>query len=77
MRAFHTLRTRGKLDDFEIFTLILSALEWRRHNGEIFLYTDTAGKKFFDEAGLLELWDGVDTSLDEWLRLGIDENIFW
>lgn len=77
MRAFHTLRTRGKLDDFEIFTLILSALEWRRHNGEIFLYTDTAGKSFFDEAGLLELWDGVDTSLDEMDTLGIDENIFW
>ena len=77
MRAFHTLRTRGKLADFEIFTLILSALEWRRHNGEIFLYTDTAGKSFFDDAGLLKLWDGVDTSLDEWSRLGIDENIFW
>lgn len=77
MRAFHTLRTRGKLADFEILTLILSALEWRRHNGEIFLYTDTAGKKFFEAAGLLKLWDGVDTSLDEWSWLGIDENIFW
>ena len=80
MRAFHTLRTRRadfKLDDFEIFTLILSALEWRRHNGKIFLYTDTAGKNFFDAAELSELWDGVDTSLDEMERLNIDENIFW
>ncbi len=80
MRAFHTLRTRRadfKLYDFEIFTLILSALEWRRHNGEIFLYTDTAGKRFFDAAGLSQLWDGVDTSLDEMERLNIDENIFW
>mgnify|MGYP007101898241 CR=1 FL=1 len=77
MRAFHTLRTRGKLADFEIFTLILSALEWRRFNGEIFLYTDRAGKVFLDDVGLLDLWNGVDTSLDEMDSLGIDENIFW
>ena len=77
MRAFHILRTRGKLADFEIFTMILSALEWRRHNGEIFLYTDTAGKNFLNNAGLLDLWNGVDTSLDEMDSLGIDEKIFW
>lgn len=81
MKAFHTLRTKNQsgfaLADFEIFTAILSALEWRRHNGEIFLYTDTTGEKFLDAAGLLDLWDGVDTSLDEMDKLGIDENIFW
>ncbi len=81
MRAFHTLRTKNKsgfaLADFEVFTLILSVLEWRRHNGEIFLYTDTTGKNFFDAAGLSDLWSGVDTSLDEMAQLGIDENIFW
>lgn len=81
MRAFHTLRTKNRadfaLDDFEIFTLILSALEWRRHNGEIFLFTDTAGKNFFDEVGLSDLWNGVDTSLDEMDCFNIDENIFW
>ena len=81
MRAFHTLRTKNKSDfalaDFEILTLILSALEWRRHNGEIFLYTDTTGKNFLRKAGLLDLWNGVETSLDEMDKLGIDENIFW
>ena len=79
MRAFHTLRTKNKLElaDFEIFTLILSALEWQRHNGEIFLYTDAAGKTFLNDAGLSDLWNGVDTSLDEMDSLGIDENIFW
>ena len=79
MRAFHTLRTKNNLalDDFEIFTLILSALEWRRHNGEIFLYTDAAGKNFLNDAGLLNLWNGVDASLDEMESLGVDEKIFW
>lgn len=80
MRAFHTLRTRNnsaQIADFEIFTMILSALEWQRHNGKIFLYTDRAGINFFDAQGLSDLWNGVDTSLDEINSLGIDENIFW
>lgn len=77
MRAFHTLRTRNELADFELFTLILSALEWRRFNGEIFLCTDTAGKNFLDAQGLSDLWDGLDTTLDEMTALGIDEKIFW
>ena len=78
MRAFHTLRTKNKsgfaLADFEILTLILSALEWRQHNGEIFLYTDTTGKNFLGE---LNLWDGVNTALDEMDSFDIDEDIFW
>ena len=81
MRAFHILRTKNNLDfnlaDFEIFTLILSALEWRKHNGEIFLYTDSVGKKFLHDAGILEIWNGVETSLDDMQELNIDENIFW
>ena len=81
MRAFHTLRTKNKADfrpdDFEIFTLILSALEWRKHNGEIFLFTDSVGRKFFSDLGILEIYDGVNTAFDEIDSLGIDENIFW
>lgn len=81
MRAFHAFRTKNQSDfalsDFEIFTLILSALEWRRHNGEIFLYTDTTGKNFLADNGLSNLWSGIDTSLDEMDSLGIDEKIFW
>ena len=81
MRAFQTLRTRNnpafKLADFEIFTMILSALEWKKYNGEIFLYTDSTGKKILDDAGITEIWDGVHTSLDVMDTFGIDENIFW
>ena len=81
MKALHILRTKNKtnfnLADFEIFTIILSALEWRRFNGEIFLCADSRGKKFFQDIGILEIWDGVETSLDEMDSIGIDENIFW
>lgn len=81
MRAFHTLRTKNNpdfnLDDFEIFSLILSALEWKKFNGEIFLCADSVGKKFFEEIGIAEIWNGIENSLDEMDGLNIDENIFW
>lgn len=48
MRAFQIFRTKNnpdfQIDDFEIFTIILSVLEWKKFNGEIFLYTDSSGK---------------------------------
>lgn len=81
MRAFQTLRTKNNSDfqiaDFEIFTMILSALEWKKFNGEIFLYTDSGGKKILDDIGISEIWDEVYTFLDAMDNFGIDENIFW
>lgn len=81
MRAFHTLRTKNaqnfRLDDFETFALILSALEWRRFNGEIFLYTDSAGKAFLDRAGILDAYTGTEISLNLMDSFALDENIFW
>jgi len=81
MNAFQTLRTKNRADfqiaDFEIFTMILSALEWKKYNGAICLYTDTTGKEILERAGILEIWDSVNTALDEMDDLQIDENIFW
>lgn len=81
MRAFQTLRTKNNSDfqlaDFEIFTMILSAMEWKKFNGKIFLYTDSDGKKFLDDIGISEIWDEVYISLDSMNNFGIDENIFW
>ena len=81
MRAFHTLRTKNFSDfapeDFELFTLIISALEWRKLNGEIFLYTDAVGKNFLERRGLTDCWNGIDSSLDEMDSLGVDEKVFW
>lgn len=81
MKAFQVLRTKNSADfqvaDFEIFTMILSAQEWKKYNGEIFLYTDTIGKQIIEDAGIYEIWDGVYTSLNAMDNFGIDENIFW
>lgn len=82
MNAIHILRVREScehfaLDDFELFTLLLSALEWRRHNGAIKLVTDRRGAAYVYEHGLSPAWDSIDIRLDEMTSLGINENVFW
>ena len=79
MKAFHTLRTKNGINfsDFEIFVMILSALKWRERNGEIFMVTDSNGKNFLEEVGILSAWDDAEIFLDEIDALGIDEKIFW
>lgn len=51
MEAFHTLCTNRRYDtpeltDAEILVMIISALEWKKHNGRIKLLTDNKGYNF-------------------------------
>ena len=74
MRAFHSFwsapnrgRNGGSIvfPDYELLTLMLSALKWRQLNRPIKMVTDSAGAAFFARMGLNELWDEPpDTSLD-------------
>ncbi len=90
LRAFHTFRFYKSrtplLDDFEIFTMTLSALEWRKLNGSICLATDRAGLEYLSDIGLLgsfssgsgeSIWDEYSLMLDDMDKLGIDESVFW
>ena len=70
MDAFHTFRVRenGKdvaLADFELFTLIISALKWRQHNGIIRLIKDNAGAEYIYKRGLTDVWNSTEVILDE------------
>ncbi len=86
MRAFHAfwsapnrLRSGGavSIPDYELLTLMLSALKWRALNGSIRMVTDSSGAAFFARAGLTGLWDeGVDTALDE-MAPALDPGLFW
>ena len=82
MYAFHTLRVRGgnrnfALADFELFTMVISALEWRSLAGFIKLSTDCVGAEYLYKQGLINVWDSVEVTLDEIKSLDIDENVFW
>ena len=81
MQGFHTLRMRDgqvqNLQDFELMTMILSALSWRKHNGKIDLVTDAAGKEYIEKLGIGFVWDEIKLGLDILQAVGIDENTFW
>ena len=80
MRAFHTLRTavgNVRLCDFELLAMLLSALEWRRHNGNIMLVTDEAGMAYVHRQGIAAAWDRVVPGLRNMQQAGIDEQTFW
>ena len=85
MEAFHSFwsepnrcRSGGEVNypDFEQLTAILSALEWKRHNGPICMITDSLGMDFFQYSGLRYFWDKMDPALDE-IAGKIDPIAFW
>ena len=73
MLALHSNWTKPRIntcggvfiEDFDIMTTILSALKWREKNGTIKMVTDNAGYKFYEERGMMCLWDAVTTELEE------------
>lgn len=86
MKAFHSNWTRPFfsvhntnyfIDDFEILTTILSALEWRKYNGQIKMITDDVGAKYYKKLGIDEIWDlGISTILNN-IEKDIDPFLFW
>jgi len=49
-----------------LLTTILSALEWRKHNGSIKMITDSIGAEYYRRLGIAHIWDlGITASLDE------------
>lgn len=85
IRAFHSFWTvpyrmrhnqSVEITDYELLTLVLSALTWQKYNGPIQMITDTPGRALFLSLGLETLWsDGISATLDE--LSGIDPFVFW
>lgn len=84
MRAIHINWTKPykertdkgyRAEDFEIFTTVLSALVWREKNGEIAMITDSDGYKFYNDCGLIPVWNEVSTSLDKMPK--VSTKMFW
>ena len=66
------------VEDFEILTTMLSALEWQKTNGNIKMVTDEAGAEFYRKIGIDSIWNlGIDDSLGRDMDKEIDPKIFW
>lgn len=86
MKAIHSLWTKPffvrnggdfYMEDFELLTMMLSALVWRKNGGEIKMVTDRAGAAYLRSRGLEPLWDGgIETALDT-VPDKIDPFLFW
>tara|TARA_B100000780_G_scaffold49221_1_gene30515 strand:- start:4459 stop:5427 length:969 start_codon:yes stop_codon:yes gene_type:complete len=64
--------------DYQILYTMVSAANWRIHNGPIKLYTDSIGASFYQRFGLLDLYDEVDISfLNGYSKSNIDAAYFW
>ena len=84
IRAFHTAWSAPRfacdphakygVEDFELLTTALSALEWRRCNGSIDLFCDPVAHAYYDRLGLLSLWDEIHPLP---LDAPFDASCFW
>lgn len=86
MLAFHSfwskpnrIRNGGSvaLPDYELLTLILSALKWRQLNGPIRMITDSEGAEFFECSGFGSLWDASVTAELDRISPALDPFRFW
>lgn len=81
--AFHSNWTKpffsrnpGKpysMEDYNLLTTILSALEWRKHNGSILMITDTAGAEYYHSLGIAHIWD---LGISDVLENSVDDDIY-
>ncbi len=64
------------IEKFSLYSSVLSALEWRKYNGHIFLCTDSVGAAYYRRLGIERVWDEVREVIPP-DQEGIDPNMFW
>lgn len=71
MNAFHSIWSKPSKNSqyspqyFEILTAVLSALEWKKHNGRISMVCDSSVADFLYSNHLESAWDEIIISLDD------------
>ena len=64
------------IERFSLYCTVISALQWRKQNGAIFMVTDRTGAEFYRRNGLDKVWDGILELIPDDLE-GIDPEMFW
>lgn len=65
-----------KIEDFSLYNTVISALQWRKMNGDIFMLTDSIGAKYYKSLGIEKVWNGIYDIIPDDLE-GIDPVMFW
>lgn len=64
------------IEDFTLYNTVISALQWRKLNGDIFMCTDSIGAAYYKRLGLEKVWNGVLDIIPDDME-GINPEMFW
>ncbi len=64
------------VEDFDLYCTALSALCWRKFNGEITLCCDSRYAEYYGKIGFTDIWNNVSVCVADDLE-GIDPLMFW
>lgn len=72
-------RHRGEeysMEDFALYCEVISALQWRKMNGDIFMVTDSIAAELYRRIGIEKVWSGISELIPTDIE-GIDPVMFW
>lgn len=64
------------IEKFNLYCEVISALQWRKMNGDIFMITDRTAGAFYRKCGIEKVWNGISESIPQDIE-GIDPLMFW
>lgn len=74
--AFAKGKTELAAEDFDLYCTALSALCWRKFNGEITLCCDSRYAEYYRSIGFSDIWNDIKICVADDLE-GIDPLMFW
>lgn len=69
-------KTKVYADGFDLYCTVLSALCWRRYNGNITLCCDSRFAEYYEKIGITDIWNGIKVCVADDLE-GINPLMFW
>ena len=64
------------VEDFGLYCEVISALQWRKMNGDIYMVTDSIAADYYRRLGIDKVWNGISEILPADCE-GIDPEMFW
>ena len=74
--AFAKGKTAVAVEDFDLYCAVLSALCWRKFNGDITLCCDSRFAEYYRSLGITDIWNSINVCIADDLE-GINPLMFW